>query len=340
MYTKTLQAWVGAGCLVAALLAAPAVSVAAEVIKFGIFTPPKTKLMTKGIVPFLELVSKQSRGAFKYKGFWGGAIMRNPSKQYDVLLSGLQDGTLILPSYTNALFPDFSLFSLPSLFRNGEEAAVAMWRMHQQHLLGGLDKMYVMAIFSNGNSAFHVSKKLVSMEGLKGLKIRSAGPGEADIIKSMGAVPVGMSITQVAESVSRGVIDGTLSGWDATRSYRIEPLIVTSIDLNFGTRSFMLVLNRKAYDRLPQQAKDTLAKYDGEPLSRKFGRIYDEADEALIATVKKNPKKVVIEGDKARDAALVAKFKPFHDAWIKENQDGQKKYDALQSIIADLRKGR
>jgi len=339
MFAKKPHAWVGAGCLVAALLASPAVSVGAEVIKFGIFTPPKTNIMVKGIVPFLDEVSRQSKGTFQYKGFWGGSIMRNPERQYEVLLSGLQDGAMVLPSYTEALFPDFTLFTLPNLFLSAEEASVAMWRMHQQRLLGGLDKMYVMAIYSNGNGAFHVSKKLDSVQGLAGLKIRAAGPGESDVIKAMGAVPVGMAITQVAEAVNRGVVDGTLSGWDATRSFRIEPLIVTSIDMPFGTRSFLLVLNRQVYDRLAQEAKDALAKYGGEPLSRKFGKIFDDADKAMVEAAMKNPKKVVINADKAALAALEKKFKPFHDAWIRENRDGQKKYDALRRILAELRKG-
>lgn len=340
MFTKTPCAWIGAGCLVAAMLSAPAVSFAAEVIKFGIFTPPKTTIMVNGIVPFLEQVAKESKGTFQYKGFWGGSIMRNPAKQYEVLIAGLQDGAMVLPSYTQALFPDFSLFALPNLFLNGEEASVAMWRMHEKDLLGGLDKMHVMAIYSNGNSAFHVSKKLDSVEGLRGLKIRSAGPGEADIIKAMGAVPVGMSINQVAEAVSRGVIDGTLSGWDAIHSFRIEPLIVTSVDMPFGTRSFMLVLNRKVYDRLPQQAKDALAKYEGESLSRKFGKIYDVAGKKVAERAIESPKKGVIYGDKATLAELERTFKPFHEAWIKEHKDGRKKYDALQRILAELRKGR
>ncbi|OGA12716.1 MAG: hypothetical protein A3G25_20015 [Betaproteobacteria bacterium RIFCSPLOWO2_12_FULL_63_13] len=339
MFTKTPYRLVGAGCLVAALLSAPAVSLGAEVIKFGMFTPPKTTLMVKGLIPFLEQVSKESEGAFKYKGFWGGSIMRNPAKQYEVLIAGLQDGAMILPSYTQALFPDFSLFALPNLFRSGEEASIAMWRLHEKGLLGGLDKMHVMAIFSNGNSAFHVSKKLVSVEDLKGLKIRSAGPEEADVIKAMGAVPVGMSINQVAEGVSRGVVDGTLSGWEAIRSFRIEPLIVSSVDMNFGTRSLMLVLNRKVYDRLPQQAKDALAKYEGEKLSRKIGKNYDDANEKVISRAIKNPKKNIVHGDKATLARVAKMFKPFHEAWIKAHKDGQKKYDALQQILAELRKG-
>ena len=340
MFRKKAQAVFAAGCVATVLLTTTAVSFAADVVKIGIFTPPKSSIMVKGIIPFLDQVAKKSNGAFKYQGFWGGSIMRNPAKQYEVLLSGLQDGAMVLPSYTQALFPDFTLFTLPNLFLSAEEASVAMWRMHQQNLLSGLDKMHVMAIYSNGNSAFHVSKKLSSVEGLKGLKIRSAGPGEADIIKSMGAVPVGLAITQVAEAVSRGVVDGTLSGWDATRSFRIEPLIVTSVDMPFGTRSFLFALNRKVYDGLVPEAKKALAAYEGEPLSRKFGQVFDEADTSMAKAAAKNPKKVVINADKAALAGLEKHFKPFHDAWIKDNADGQKKYDALRNILAEMRKGR
>jgi len=60
---------------------------------------------------------------------------------------------------------------------------------------------------------------------------------------------------------------------------------------------------------------------------------------AMVEAAMKNPKKVVINADKAALAALEKKFKPFHDAWIRENRDGQKKYDALRRILAELRKG-
>ena len=214
-------------------------------LKAGSHTPPKAGIIKDGFVRWIRAVEKDSGGTLKFKEFWGGQLTRSPKKQYELLLNGIQDATYILPSYTQELFPDFSLFALPYLFRTPDEAAIAMWRFYQKGLLRGLDKIYIASIHNNGNSLLHFSKKVETAADIKGLKIRASGPEEAAVIKAVGGVPVAMGITQIAESLNRGVIQGALSGWSPARSFRYLPLIKSHWVEPFGIRVFFLAINKK-----------------------------------------------------------------------------------------------
>lgn len=320
-------------------VAQPGVAADATTIKFGSFVPPKSGAVRTEYIPWLEAIERDAEGALEFQTFWGGALSRSPRKQYELMINGIQDGSLILPSYTQKLFPDFSLFALPGLFRDATEGSIAQWRMYEQGLIGGLDKVYVAAVFNNGNSALHFSEPIRSAADIMGLKIRAAGPGEAAVIKALGGVPVGMSITQVAESLNRGVIQGTLNGWNANKTFRFDPLIRSDYDEPLGVRSFFLGFTKKVHDRLPAKAKRAIEKNSGLVMSRRMGRFFARNNEELRRKAMADPQRNVISHTAAeREERFRAVFKPFHDRWIETHEDGERKYKALQKILAELRK--
>lgn len=335
MMRKTLAFMIGAGFV----LAAGGVSAQTAVIKMGSHTPPKGAPVKRGIGPWMRAIEKDAAGTLKFQEFWGGQLSRSPRKQYELMMNGIQDASPILPSYTQKLFPDFGLFALPHLFRSAEEGTTAQWRMFRKGLIGGLEKVYVAAIYNNGNSAMHFSKTIKSAKGIKGLKIRAAGPGEAAVIKLMGGIPVGMSITQVAQSLNRGVIQGTLSGWSAVRIFKISPLIKTHYDEPLGVRSFFLGITKKVYDRLPEKAKQAIKKNSGLKMGLKMSKVFDNVSNALRKKAAADSKKNIITVSKAQWKKRAAMFKPIHDRWLGNNPDRRKKYDALIQVLADIRKG-
>jgi TRAP-type C4-dicarboxylate transport system substrate-binding protein len=284
-------------------------------------------------------VEKDAQGALKFQEFWGGQLSRSPKKQYELLINGIQDATMVLPSYTQELFPDFSLFALPYLFNDGIEASVAMWKFYEKGLFRGLDKVYVAAIYSNGNSLLHFSKNVKAAADMKGLKIRAAGPEEAAVIKAVGGTPVAMSITQIAESLNRGVIQGALSGWSPAKSFRYLPLVKTHWEEPLGIRTFFLGINKKVYDGLPEKAKAAIDKNSGLIASRNAGIGFDKSIKKMQKQAEADSKRDLITlSDGEKKKRYNALFKPFHEKWIKANPKGQQKYDALMEILADIRK--
>ena len=336
MRLAKLAATVGAAALCAALASSPTVA-EPTVVKVGSFTPPTSGFLIDVLIPWLRAVENDSKGTLKFQEFWGGQLIRAPDKQYEGMLNGIQDASQILPSYTQALFPDFGIFSLPMLFRGAGalEGSLAAWQMYEKGMLGGLDKVHVNGVYTNDNSGLHFNRVLKSADEMKGLKVRVAGPEEADVVKVLDLVPVAMGTPQVAESLHRGVINGTLTGWSALTMFRITPLVKTHVELPLGVRSFFTGITKTVYDKLPQAAKDSMAKHGGAKLSRAMGEYYEKDAIAL----RKNPEgRVILTPTKAQLDDYAKRLKPLHDEWIKSVQDGEKKYKAMQEILAGLRK--
>ncbi len=309
-------------------------------LKAGTFASVKSFAVRALYIPWLRQVEKDSGGAVKFKEFWGGQLIRSPRKQYEGMMNGIQDATNILPSYTHKLFPDFSFNALPFLFKDGEEASYVGWKMYEAGHLRGLDKVYIAVIWTNDNGGMHFSKKLTKIEQIKGVKMRAAGPAEAAAIKVMGGVPVGMSITQVAQSLHRGVIQGTFNGWSALRTFKITPLIVTHVDMPFGVRGFFYALPKKVFDGLSGKIKGAIRKNTGLHVSRKFGRANQDRGAKFRKNAAKDAKRNIIRPSPADQAGYRKKYQFLHDNWIKDRPNGAAKYAAVKKFIAEYRKGR
>ncbi len=320
----------------AASIGASANAAGPTVIKIGSFTPPKAKHLRTIVIPWLRKVEADSAGTIKFQEFWGGALIRSPRKQWEGVLNGIQDASTIIPAYTSKLFPDFTYYSLPFLFRGtgSVEGTLVGWNMYKRGLLGGLDKVHVAAVYSNDNGGLHFNRKITSLGDMKGLKVRVPGPKQAAVLKELGLVPVGMGARQIAESLNRGVIQGALMGWSAINIFRITPLIKSHVDLPMGTRSFFVAIHKRVYDKLPRAGKASIDKNEGLSLSMALGTFYEKVG----GKMRSQPgNRTVVRPDAAAQKVLFNKFKPFHDKWIKDTKDGAKKYQAIQEILAKHR---
>jgi TRAP-type C4-dicarboxylate transport system substrate-binding protein len=309
----------------------------AATLKFGSFEPALTPAARLNYIPWFRAVEKDAGGALVFQEFWGGQLSRAPDKQFELMMNGMQDMTVTLPSYTQARFPEFSLFELPFSFRGASEAAAAEWRMYEQGLLSGLDRLKVVALYANGNSVLNLGRKIARIDDVKGLKIRTAGPEEAELIATLGAAPVAMAISQVAESLNRGVIDGTLNGWASNEAFKITPLLKSHYDAPFGVRSFIFAIRKEAYDALPEVARRSIDKHSGFETGRAFGAAFDREGAVSRDGAAKDPTRSLIAAEGAELEALRRRFLPQHERWIQTHDDGKRKYEALQKILVELR---
>ena len=337
MSHRTILGALSAIAVAAALGTGPAAAADPFVVKIGSFTPPRSTFLLEITIPWLRKIEQDSGNTIKFQEYWGGQLIRAPAKQFEGMMNGIQDAAQILPSYTQALFPQFSVFSLPFIFRGAgaAEGAFAAWKLHEQGLLGGLDRVYVTAVYTNDNSGLHFNREIKSIDEIKGLKVRVAGPEEAEVVQTLGLVPVALGTPQVPESLNRGVIQGTLTGWSAINIFRITPLIKTHVDLPMGVRSFFVAIRKEAYDKLPRKAKDSIAKNEGLGISLALGRYY-EADGRRMRTNTQGRKLIDVSDEEQEK--LFERFKKFHDAWIAESPDRAAKYKAIQEILAEHRR--
>lgn len=323
--------------LAAGFVFAAAQAASAEtVLKFSTTLPKLGPSADNGMIPWMRAVERDSGGEIRFEEFWGGQLIQNPTKEYDALVNGVNDMTIIVTSFVQQQFPDSHLFEIPDVVRNSKEAAIGSWKMYEQGLLRGMDRIHPAAIFSNDPGGVHLAKPIKSLDGLKGLKIRVSGPAEAAIVQVLGAAPVGMNIMDGAEALSRGIYDGTFNGWSADRSYRMTPLLKAHIDLPMGVRQFIVAIDKAAYDKLPAAGKAAIDRHSGLDFSLTMAAAF-EAD-GLAERAEAKAKGMIVPITAEERSRLDGAFKVMLDTWIAETPDGQRKYDFLQTVLADERK--
>ncbi len=313
---------------------------AAETIRAASFTAAQATTVRTVMKPWMDAVTKEVGGDIKFQSFWGGALGRSPVKQYELVVNGIADVAFIVPSYTLAQFPEMSLFSLPYLFRSGEEASTAAWRLYKEGVLTGFEKVHPVTIYASDNNALHLSKPVKSLDDVKGMKIRTAGPQESAVIGLFGATPVGMGMPAVTESISRGVIAGTLQSWTGVRSFRVANVTKGHIEEPLGTLPFVIGMNRTAYDKLPANARASIDKNGGLGLAKQGGIAFDRTSASYSAKLREDSSRSFIKVDGEQAAKREKMFFALHEDWKKSVKDGTAKYNRLIEVLAEIRSGK
>jgi len=320
-------------------LAVPARAADPVTLKFGNVSPAVANHIRSVMIPFMRKVEQDSGDTVKFQEFWGGALIRAQNKQFEGMINGIQDGTIVLPALTHELFPEMGLFGLPFLFEGSgaRQASIVGHKLYEQGLFSGLEKVHFLAFVGLDNAGIHFNRDISSLDDLKGLKIRIAGPEEAGTIELLGAAPVSTAITQVAEALNRGVVQGAIAAWSATRQFRMYPLIKSHIDLPLGTRCLFIALSKSAYDKLPAPAKKAVDDNSGLKFSTAYGTFMESDAMEVRRQAAADPDHKVITPSKAEFERVRAMMRPIHDRWIADTPNGARVYRAAQEIIASMR---
>ncbi len=312
---------------------------APKLVRMAGFTPEKSVVVTHTLKPFIKAVNAEVGDEVKLKGYWGGALGRNPKKQYDLVLKGVADTAFFDPGYSPGKFPDFGLFELPFLARSGREASVAMWRMFKQGHIRGFDKVKLLGVYSTDIYFINTKKPIKSFYKLNGLKMRTAGPVLSDTVKALGGVPIGLPITQTTEALSRGVVDGAFTGWSTILVFRMASILKYHYESPLGIVPLVTVMNKKTWGKLSPRVQASIDKHSGVVFAKRSGGGFDKVA-GIMASKAKKTGHTIIKLDAAGYKRGLAWAKPLHDNWIKSAVNGRKKYDAYLNILADIRAGK
>jgi len=328
--------------LIAALLVLPFAASPAQAqreVRIAAFTHEKSVVVVHLVQPFIDAVNGEAGDKIKLRGYYGGSLGRDASKYYDLIKDGVADIAYFDPGYTPGRFPDFGLFEMPFLARNGKEASVAMWRMYKMGMIGGLDELKVLGVFSTDTYHIQASKPIDSVFDLKGMKVRSAAAVHSDVVKALNGVPIGLSITETTEALSRGVVDGAYTGFSTLTTFRMLPVVKHHYAIPLGVLPLALGMNKKTWDSLPADAKAVIDKHSGEVFSVNGGGGFDIVGQDARKQIAGDASHKIYAPSDADFAKGAAITKPVLDKWIAATPDGQKKYDTFVRLLAEIRKG-
>ncbi|SMY11095.1 TRAP transporter substrate-binding protein [Brevibacterium jeotgali] len=202
-------------------------------------TPGYTDLFP-GIELFNESLSAEL-GSDIVDFFDSGALL-NAEQLVPGMLRGVTDVGFQTSSYVSASFPILGAAELPFVNDGFEQMRRAlapssplMTLMNDTLRPQGITNIGAMPCTEQW--LFTVDRPVVEPGDLRGLRIRTAGHVEGEMVKSLGGAPVSMSSAELYEALERGTIDGMVSYLGTIVSRGLEDVVNYATRAHFGAYS-------------------------------------------------------------------------------------------------------
>jgi TRAP-type C4-dicarboxylate transport system substrate-binding protein len=106
-------------------------------------------------------------------------------------------------------------------------------------------------VFNRPSGVYETKKPIRSVADLKGRRYRAPTPTDVAMMKALGALPIGMPATNMAEALQKGTIDGVVTDPMGVFAFRLGTLVKHYTPMFVSVISFGLVMNPKSYANLP-----------------------------------------------------------------------------------------
>jgi TRAP-type C4-dicarboxylate transport system substrate-binding protein len=334
--------------LSALLLLVPVLAHADDVVlKVHHFLPTTSTIHAKLLLPWCERLSKESAGRLKCQIFPAMQLGGSPPQLFDQAKDGVADVTWTLLGYSAGRFPLIEVFELPFMIRDAESASRAVWDYAQTHAQSEFRDVKPLAFHTHEPGYFFLNKRPVAqLSDLRGLKVRAPTRIANRTLAALGATPLGMPAPQVAEALSKGVIDGALLPYEVVPALKIQEATKFASETDpaypaLYTSVFMIAMNKAKYESLPADLRRIVDANSGIELSAWGGRIYDEARSA--------GRKAVVDHSNAVNTIPAGELEKWRrasdridDDWVaevgKKGHDGKKLLEAAKGLIAKYAK--
>lgn len=305
-------------------------------LRFSNFAGPTSFLTTEIFEPLVKNIEDDSDGTLKIKLYSGGSLVK-PEDSIEAVRKGLVDMAWSLTGYNPGKFKVGGVTEIPFKAGNVLEGSYGAWSLYDQGLMDGFDGVYVFGLSSSAIGAFHSVKKINSLEDLQGERVRAAGPLISDTVKALGFVPVGIPASQVAENLSKKVINGSVNDWVALETWQIGDLVNYHVDVPLGATTAYVVINQKKFDKLPKKAQEALIKNGGENFVRFWSKKLEDENQRGKKEILSKDNQVLITPTEEQLNSYKDIVQPIIDEWITSIPNGEKVWQVYNEAINQIR---
>ena len=245
-------------------------------LKFATYLP-SPQWSSKACQEFIAELEQRTNGRVKVTFFPGGSLAKAPA-MIKAIETGITDIGLAHISYTPGRFPVTEVCELPIGYPTGWVANQIMNDFYLKFKPKEWDKVRPLWFHANTPSVLGSTKALRTLEDFKGQTIRAPGR-MAEVIKALGGTPAPTPIVETYDAIAKGVIQGVFVGGEGIRAFRFGEIVshVTN-SWNVGpSYPFYVAMNKRSYDRLPNDIKPIFNQLCGE-YKEKFALGWNASD--------------------------------------------------------------
>lgn len=327
--------------LLGGLLASCPLVAPAQTLAVSMWVPTQHVFYKDVFVPLGADLEKATNGRVKFS-FLAKPVAA-PQGTADAVRDGLADISFILHSYTPGRYPLTKIAEMPLLSDSSEALSVAYHRVYEKHFARADEHkgVKVLAMFTlTPTQIMTKSKPVRTLADLVGMKLRTGGGINADMLDALGASVVLKPVTDTYELLANGVVDGTVIPIEGYALFKFKGQVrhVTVIPGGMGNASVAALMNPAAFNRLSADDRGAFEKLLGEALARRAGvaedRVSREGREVII-----KDGIPITDADPKLIETIRAKSADVERAWFAEAKargvDGQQ---ALAALRAELKK--
>ncbi|MCX5811584.1 MAG: TRAP transporter substrate-binding protein [Proteobacteria bacterium] len=247
---------------------------------------------------------------------FAASTLSPPMQVYDNTVKGIIDVGTNLLAYSPGRLPLSEVLQQPLGYKNGLQASKLANAFYKKFKPKEFDDVKVMFLHGAAPGFIFTKKVIKSTDEIKGLRIR-ANAENADIVKALGASPVTMPVTEAYDSLSRGVVDGTLFPIEALKGFKIGEVVKTVIE-NYGVSymtSMYCIMNKDKWNAISPADQKAIEKINDE-YGEKFGKQWVALDKGAEEFAKSKGVTFVMVS-KAEEAATIQKMKPILADYVK-----------------------
>jgi len=330
----------------AAALGAPHLSGLAQqsvTLKFHTFMAPMSNVWLLMHKPWMDKVEKESGGRIKFEGYPAMQLGGTPVQLYDQARDGVVDIVWTLPGNTAGRFPRIEAFELPFMMNNAEATSKAYWEYFQTQCPDEFKETQVLALHVHGPGMFHtVAKAIKTPADLKGLKMRGPTRQATNLLRSLGATPVGMPLPQIPDALSKGTIEGCAIPWEVVPSVKVHELTKFHSEFPAGTpalytTTFVMAMNKAKYDGLAPDLKKVIDANSGMATSAWLGKV-QQSNDAIGRKSAVDRNNTIHTFTPAEAQEFIKLSSQIDDAWVsdmdKRGFKGKALLDSAKALIA------
>ena len=246
-----------AAALPAATLLGGRQALAEDHLKWAVFTPDHEVTFRTVMKPFAEAVQRDSNGALVFDLFPNGALGRNRG-------NSLRWSSMASPTLPGSFPPTLRAVFRTRKFSNCPACSKICVRPHGrdphgcQRRVQGLWRLLPDRHVRHGTLLIHTNFPVNSIADLKGKTIRASSANESAALRALGAVPIGMPVTEIPEAISRGTISGTTSHMSPFFDFGLDRVTNNHFFIGLGVVRLTILMNKKKFDALPEPTRAAL----------------------------------------------------------------------------------
>jgi len=302
------------------------------------FTDQFTPQQNNGILNELlgQMISEKTNGQVKFT-FYHSESLGKVSDFLNMLNGGVVDAVSLTPVSFPSQLPMEIGVELPGLgIPNRQVRMDLTWELYNKGYFTGLAPYKVLGFQITPNISTFLKKKVETVAGFKGLKIRCSSNPMTEGVKLFGATPVAVPFSDVYMSIDRGVIDGVMTPYEAYMLAKIYEVAKYAITDPLGSGCLFLIMNKNAWNSIPE---DLQVKVDEaiQEYRTAFLDAVKESDETWTEKAAKQGADVYSFSPEEA-AKLNEGLKPVKENWIAEHEakglPAQEMMDDIANYVA------